>query len=209
MTNPNAILTDENVNKQILSICDSLINEGKNAVIVKAYLQGKSNKNLTLLKNIGYDFDSKFTIQVKEQKALNTKLNNLTKLIRSSSLFNLCKVFNKFIAKPTLDNLQYILDADTNRDDKIKLNSLINSINPELINTIKEALSKKDLTLLPLFMLINHNESLTNMPHNDEPLNVSISFDVVKDFADNADMQSIELAIKYLQDKLNQTQKAA
>ena len=182
----------------MIADCDLTINQGKNALIFKAFLKKSKSSRVDLLTQLGYDFEKSLGLNLDSESALRNRRAKLKKALANDHLYKIYDLFAKFIKAPNQSNIDKIISFNADNS------GIIQSIVSEEITSVILSDSNLDdkLLALPAFLTVNRFESLTD---NDSPLTTTstmIAFDEVQNFINNSDIQALELMQQLINQRL-------
>lgn len=143
--------------KEVIALCDSFATTGKNALLIKAFIQDKKNAKLDVLHALKYDFQSIAIAAAISGSQFKNKMEKLTKVIQEDSLFTLSTVVGKLVAKPSATTAQAVIDffATTNA---VKYR-IIDKVDASTIDSIKQLASGLPLldwsAAAPMWLTVN------------------------------------------------------
>ena len=212
-----AVGSSDFIKSELLLVLDQNIAIGKNAMIFKSFITGKKSASVTMLANLGYDFNKMIDLKACDKTELNNRKFKLKRAIRKDYLYKMAGLFNSFSKEPTAKKLELIKKYDSNNSGIIQ--AILKEEIKQIIFSDEIRAFNELMILLPNFLNENFEEKITpelppvKKPDQSNPsLELSSptiatdNFNSIRDFILNdADNATLELMQALIAQKLQPT----
>ena len=216
-----AVENSDFIKSELLLVLDQNIAIGKNAMIFKSFITGKKSASVTMLTNLGYDFNKMIDLKACTKTELNNRKFKLKRAIRKDYLYKVAGLFNSFSKEPTAKKLELIKKYDSDNSGIIQ--AILKKEIKQIIFSDETQSFNELMILLPNFLNENFEEKITSeLPaikkpdQPDQPLELSAptiatdNFNAIKDYILNdADNDTLVLMQALITKKLQSTEPTA